>query len=138
MSTKLVAKFLYAGTDDNVLMVGFADDEYDPQESILFTWSPEVDEQDLRLGHDQVYISTGDQSKGTYGGVTRVVLRNGSATLVLTPKTAQRLKTEPCIEVEFPRDSDYLHTAREYLQQMFGSGRGAFEFAEEPGPSVGQ
>jgi hypothetical protein len=77
MQKVLKANFLYGGVDEdsNVLMVGFADDEFDTKEYILLQKTLVPDQKDKELGLDKVH-EYNDQSRSTYAGILNIVMYN--------------------------------------------------------------
>ena len=62
-------------SDDNFILVGFADEQDGRyRDALHFQRSYEFDEQDVALGMDQVYVERNGQSQGAYGGIERVEL----------------------------------------------------------------
>lgn len=67
MSTKVNASYVFTGIEDDIILIGFADDEFDTKEHILLQKSLEADEQDIELGQDKVHITYIDELNSTYG-----------------------------------------------------------------------
>lgn len=67
MATILKCNFLYAQKENNVVIVGFADDEFNSKEYVLLQKSLVSEEQDKKLGLDQVHITFNDPSRSAYG-----------------------------------------------------------------------
>jgi hypothetical protein len=79
-------------SDDNFILVGFADEQGGRYRAALhFQRSYEFDEQNVALGMNQVYVERNDQSQGAYGGIERVELHSDRIRLVVGGQTAQRL-----------------------------------------------
>jgi hypothetical protein len=78
MQKVLKANFLYGGVDEDsdVLMVGFADDEFDTKEYILLQKTLVPGQKDKELGLDKVHIEYNDQSRSTYAGILNIVMYN--------------------------------------------------------------
>lgn len=128
MPTVLQSNFVYAGIDEGVIMVGFADDQFNTSEYVLLQMSVTFDEQDVELGMDQVHITYCEEHRSNYGGIERFVLGNGHALITLSPETAAELEVDSGIEIWFPKDSARLESVRQHLQQMFSDGRGELVF----------
>lgn len=61
-------------TEDNVYLIGFADDKDAPNEYVIAERAMEFDEQDIALGMDSYYFEYSDQSNSGYGLCSKVVL----------------------------------------------------------------
>jgi hypothetical protein len=104
MSTKINASYFLNGIEDDIILVGFADDEFDTKEHILLQKSLEYDEQDKELGQDKVYITYIDKLYSTYGGILMVTLKSDVVEILVDADTAKILNTEERIEVFLPKD----------------------------------
>lgn len=127
MTTQIRANFLYADSDeDNGIMVGFADDQFDTKEHLLLQKSIVFDEKDKEMGFDKVYINYGDQKNATYGGILKFILKNGIARIYLESKAANELNTDEQIEIVFPKNDDKLISAKKHLAEIFKDDPGVF------------
>ncbi|HEX9062597.1 MAG TPA: Imm10 family immunity protein [Clostridia bacterium] len=106
MPTQLVSNFVFASIEDDIIMVGFADDEYNTEKHLLLQKSLEFDEQDKELGQDKVHITYIDELYSSYGGIIKLMLKNATAEIHLDKETAKKLRTEEQIEIKLPK-SDY-------------------------------
>jgi hypothetical protein len=121
MTTQLKVDFLYAQVDNDidVIMVGFADDEYDTNEYILLQKSLVVDEQDMEYGFNKVHITYNNEEYSSYGGIKRLKITNGIVDIHLDQRTAKILDTDAHIQIKFPKDYSRLQEIKHYLKQMF-------------------
>src|SRR5262245_20554416 len=79
-------------SDDNFILVGFADEQDGRyRDALHFQLSYEFDEQDVALGMDQVYVERNGQSQGAYGGIERVELHIDRVRIVVRGQPAQPL-----------------------------------------------
>lgn len=106
MATKLISNFVFAGIEDNVIMVGFADDEFNTKEHILLQKALEFDEQDISLGHDKVHITYIDEIYSSYGGIIKFELVNNVIKIEFDKDTAKKLHTEEQLEIMLPESYD--------------------------------
>jgi len=90
MSTKLISNFVFAGIEDDVIMVGFADDEFNTKEHLLLQKALEFDEQDIALGHDKVHITYIDELYSSYGGIIKFELINDVIEIQFDKDTAKK------------------------------------------------
>lgn len=119
MTTKLNVNFLYTQIENNIITVGFADDEFNTQEYILLQKTIIYDDQDKKLGFNRIHITCNDQSRSAYGGILKFIFNNGKINILLDPNTADVLKTEDQIEIVFPTNTFDLAKLRQYLQELF-------------------
>ncbi|WP_010243288.1 Imm10 family immunity protein [Acetivibrio cellulolyticus] len=118
MSTKVKANFVFAGVEDDIILIGFADDEFDTKEHILLQKSLVYDEQDRELGHYKVHITYIDEIYSAYGGIQKVILKSNSVEIQVDADTAKELKTEERIEVFLSNDCD-IDNLKYHFNLMF-------------------
>ncbi len=122
MATLLNANFLYGqiDRDTDVIMVGFADDEFDTQKYLLLQKSllPCSDE-DIELGFDKVHVTFCNELQSAYCDIERVILENGYFMITVTNESAIELGTENEIVVNFPKGSEKIAEIKVLLQEMF-------------------
>ncbi|SMO52695.1 Imm10 family immunity protein [Melghirimyces algeriensis] len=121
MATIVKSNFLYAQKENDVVMVGFADDEFDTKEYVLLQRSIVYDDQDKILGLDKVYIECNDQSHSVYGGIVRFVLSNGIAEIWIDSNAANMLGTDEKIKIVFPVNYNDLADVEELLREIFNN-----------------
>lgn len=119
MPTQLVSNFIFAGIEDNVIMVGFADDEFNTEKHLLLQKSVEFDEQDKALGQDKVHITYIDELYSSYGGIIKFVLKDKTAEILLEKETAKKLKTEEQLEITLPKSGFDRGNLIYHLELMF-------------------
>jgi hypothetical protein len=119
MATKIKADFIYSQKDEAVIMVGFADDQFDTEEYVLLQKSLCCDEQDKKLGLDKVHISYKDKSRSTYGGIEKFKLQDGIVEIVLNSEAAAELGVDQIIEIEFPNNDPKLNEIKDKLAELF-------------------
>lgn len=81
MSLKFHANTYSACTEDEVQILGFADDGQQPEHYLLLQRADCFDEQDRQLGMDTYYVELGGQGVAGYGGIERLQLAPGRLTL---------------------------------------------------------
>jgi len=74
MNISFTATFFTTSSEDEVLTVGFADDEHDPRHFLLLQAADEYDEQDEALGLDTYDVQIGEPELAGYGGVDTVTI----------------------------------------------------------------
>jgi hypothetical protein len=87
MNISFTATFFTAASEDDVLTVGFADDEYDPRHFLLLQAAAEYDEQDKALGLDTYDVQIGEPELAGYGGVDTVLIAADKLVFCFSDKT---------------------------------------------------
>jgi hypothetical protein len=106
-------------------LVGFADDQFDTHEYFMLQLAHEFDEQDIRLGMDDVYIVRNDQIRSAYGGIIRFELMRDRVRVSLDERTAKKLRGGKEMEVQFDLDAEKFRELRSGLAKLF-EGRSCF------------
>jgi hypothetical protein len=122
MVTLLNSSYLYGRIDNEteVIMVGFADDELNPQNYLLLQKSLlPCSNEERELGFDKVHLTFCDESRSAYCDVENVLLEDGEFRITLSDMSAAELGTNKEIIVNFPKDSEEIGSIREILQKMF-------------------
>ncbi len=116
MVTTLHYNFVASVEENGVLTVGFADDEFNTQEYLLFQHWLDAE----AAGEDDViYIERDDQSRGTYGGVQRLVLSRTHALLLLSPTTAGVIATEQAVNIFFSATDEQFQELKSGFEAVF-------------------
>ena len=126
MRIRFKAGYLYAQKERSVVMVGFADKEFETEEYVLLQGSLAHDEQDRKLGLDKVHITYKDQLHSSYGGIKRVKLQKGGIKISVSPNTARALGAEEEIEIEFSAQDPKLPEIKLHLELLFKEEPGVF------------
>jgi hypothetical protein len=101
------------------IVVAFASQRDDRLiDAIHFQRAYEFDEQDIRLGMNDVYIERGIQRGGGYSGIDSVYLLRDRIQISISGKTAKSMGAVS-FEVTFAIDDTAFSRLREGLQTMF-------------------
>lgn len=119
MATQLVSNFIFAGIEDTIIMVGFADDEYNTEKHLLLQKSLEFDEQDKELGQDKVHLTYIDELYSAYGGILKFELKDITVEILLDERTAKKLKIEERLEIILPKSGYDRENLIYHLKLMF-------------------
>lgn len=119
MATQLVSNFIFAGIEDTIIMVGFADDEYNTEKHLLLQKSLEFDEQDKELGKDKVHLTYIDELYSAYGGILKFELKDITVEILLDERTAKKLKIEERLEIILPKSGYDRENLIYHLKLMF-------------------
>ena len=123
MATRLDAGFVYDSEDEDVILVGFADKEYQTERYVLLQRSKQISAEEEVLGQGEVHISVDDQDRSAYGGIEQLVLDQSGVRIRLDRDTAAMLATEDEILISFDGQAADVLRLRKALQLLFG-GRG--------------
>jgi hypothetical protein len=124
-------------SDDNFILVGFADEQDGRYRAALhFQRSYEFDEQDVALGMDQVYVERNDQRQGAYGGIEYVEVHPNRVRIVVGGQTAQRLGDSE-FEIGLSLAPDEFNRLRVALQAVFEGFGSLVEYPAAPGDVPG-
>ncbi len=98
MSILLKASFVYFGIEDETIIIGFADDEFDTKEYVLFQKSLSVEEIPIL---NKVHITLNSENRAAYGGIVRIILSKKLISIFLSKETASSLGVADSIEIEY-------------------------------------
>lgn len=118
MNIKFMAKYYDSSSEDDVLTVGFADSEADPQHFLLLQRAEEPDEQDEELGQDTYYIEIGDPGIAGYGGIDDVLITADKLVFKCSNST-QWCKTIKVIEIEITTQLGSINDIESSLRGIF-------------------
>lgn len=119
MNEVMDAGYVTVTNEAEYLLVGFADDEYETKESLIFMRSHEYDEQDVALGMNQVYIERNDQGHSAYGGIQTFILLRNRARLCFDETTAHQLGITPRFEIRFAMNDTEFDDLKQGLRSLF-------------------
>lgn len=98
MSILLKASFVYFGIEDETIIIGFADDEFDTKEYVLFQKSLSVEEIPIL---NKVHITLNSENRAAYGGIVRIILSKKLISIFLSKETASSLGVVDSIHIEY-------------------------------------
>ncbi len=117
---KLMANCVTYQTQDDVAMLGFADDECNPSQYIMLQKGLRPSSQDRECGFDQTYIEVNSQIHSGYGGVVEAQLKENRLVLKLDPQAASEMSVDETIEITFRGPKE---TIAEQLRILLGGER---------------
>jgi len=98
---KFLANVIHAEYDENdILVVGFADDRFDPKTYVTIDMDPEPDEQDFRLGLDGLHTETSIPRLEGYDLVEDITLQDKCVLIHLHAGPAAKAGIDPVIEID--------------------------------------
>ncbi|MBQ4898068.1 hypothetical protein KB559_04375 [Paenibacillus sp. Marseille-P2973] len=101
MSILLKASFVYCGIEDETILIGFADDEFETKEYVLFQKSLYIEDNPLL---NKIHITLNSENRSQYGGILRIVLRRKLISIFLSEETARSLGVNDSIDIEYDID----------------------------------
>lgn len=123
MTTILKYNFVNSDEENGVLTAGFADEQFDTKEYLLFqNWIDAEAEGE----EDEIYMERDGQSQGTYEGINKFILFRDNALLSLSAEAAQILDTEQEISILFSATDDEFQKLKKGLEIIFAN-RSNFE-----------
>lgn len=99
MTYKFTASHVFNQDDGYMIMLGFANDEFEPSRFVLIQKAHEFDAQDIKLGMNKLHIQVEDQSRAQYGGITSFNIRGDSIVIELDDLAKSSLKIDGDIEI---------------------------------------
>ena len=86
---------------------------------LMLQAADEYDEQDIRLGMDDIYIETCGQGWSWYGNIELFELTRDRVFVQLSPEAATRMGDDGKVEVTFTLDETWYGGLRKILQKIF-------------------
>ena len=117
MTPTFHAGFVSIEDHGDFLLVGLVDDELAVGDYLMLQRAYEFDEQDLRIGHDKVYIERNDQGYSCYGGIERFEVAPSTVRIRFDDHGTQVMSGVRDMEVTF--DEARFQDLRIALQQCF-------------------
>lgn len=106
MTTLLKASFVYYGIEDETLLIGFADNEFETKEYVLFQKSLCIEDIPIL---NKVHITLNSQDKSEYGGIVRIIISRKLMSIFLSEETARSLGVNDLIDIEYDIDEKRYH-----------------------------
>ncbi|AEI42855.1 Imm10 family immunity protein [Paenibacillus mucilaginosus] len=115
------AQFIYSNVDEDaeVVLVGFADQEFETKEYILLQRSTVSDDQDKALGLDKVHITINGEECSGYCDIKEIILRSDSVEIILDDSTVKVLGVPNHVAIRFNAAVDQLQAIKNHLELMF-------------------
>ncbi len=99
MNYKFFASHTFNEDDGFTAMLGFSDDQFEPSKFLIVQRAHEYDDQDIKLGMDNLHIQLEDQSRAYYGGVTSISVVANTLLLKLNHSAKSSLLVDGDIEI---------------------------------------
>lgn len=114
MNTILEYNFVSVTYDDDVLIVGFADAQFDTQHYLMFQRSLDEDE-----FNEDVYVERDGQNQSTYGGIEKLILYRKKALFNFKLKTSQWLNLEQEVMINFSISDEKFNQLKIGFEKIF-------------------
>ncbi|GKV54468.1 hypothetical protein NCCP2222_04150 [Sporosarcina sp. NCCP-2222] len=101
MSILFKASFVYVGIEDETILIGFADDEFETKEYVLFQKSLCIEDIPIL---NKVHITLNSEDRFAYGGIGKIILRRKDISIYLSQETARSLGIIDSIIIEYDLD----------------------------------
>jgi hypothetical protein len=118
MSTRFKAEFVYTQNVDELIVVGFADKQFETKEYVLLQRSLFATEQDKQFGFDNVHITFFDQARFRYRGIQLINLNKDSLEIHLKEDMAIELNTKSSIKIDISQASFDFDKVSEKLELL--------------------
>lgn len=105
--------------EEGYFLVGFADDDYTPQNCLLLQRGYEDTEQDRRLGMATYYVELNDQGHACYGGISRFALRRDHAFVEFDERGRKELDCEATLQITFSIDDAEFRALAVQVARVF-------------------
>lgn len=92
------ATHIFAHDDGCMVMIGFADDEFEPSRFVILQKAHKYDDQDKKMGMDKIHIQVEDESRSKYGGINAVTISEVLIRVSLSDDTKSALSIDGDIE----------------------------------------
>lgn len=115
MSILLKASFVYFGVEDETVLIGFADDEFEPHEYVLFQKSLYIE--DIAI-LNKVHITLNSENRSEYGGILRITLSQKLISIYLSDDTAKSLGMDGSINIEYDIDEERYNALIRHFNKL--------------------
>ncbi|AJQ94839.1 Imm10 family immunity protein [Gynuella sunshinyii] len=112
------ATHIFTQDDGYMVMIGFADDEFEPTKFVILQKAHEYDDQDKQMGMDKIHIQIEDESRSKYGGIDSIQVSEGSIKVSLSDDTKSALSIDGDIEVVVPAEHPAFEEVKFELKKI--------------------
>jgi|SRR5579885_3611987 hypothetical protein len=119
----LTANCVTCQTQDDVAMLGFADDEFNTTQYVMLQKGLKPSQQDREQGFDQPHIEVNSQIHSGYCGVVEAQLQENRLVLKLDPQAAADMSVDDTIEIAFHVPTERLKEMGDQLRLLLGPQR---------------
>lgn len=118
MSYCFDATHIFTQDDGYMVMIGFADDEFEPTKFVILQKAHEYNDQDKQMGMDKINIQVEDESRSKYGGINAVNFSEGMIKVSLSDDTKSALSVDGDIEAAISVDHPAFEEVKYHLKKI--------------------
>ncbi|MFJ7646132.1 Imm10 family immunity protein [Lysinibacillus sp. NPDC097279] len=115
MSILQQASFVYVGIEDETLLIGFADDEFETKEYVLFQKSLSVEDIPIL---NKVHITINSENRSAYGGILRIILSRKLVSIFLSKETASLLGVSDIVDIKYNIDEIEFNNLTSHFHKL--------------------
>ena len=115
MSILLKASFVYFSIEDETIIIGFADDEFDTKDYVLLQKSLFIDDIPML---NKVHITLNSENRAAYGGIVKIILSKKLITIILSKETASSLGVADSIDIEYAIEEKEFDSLISHLHKL--------------------
>ena len=119
MTTVLDAGCFYSSDDGEIVMVGFADQQYDTKRFVLLQRGKRISNRERALGQGDVHVTVDDQSRSMYGGIRLARFLETKLIIKLKKGCGRRLGTDEEIMIRFSADDTQRAELLARMRELF-------------------
>ena len=118
---KMQANYITYQSSDSIVMLGFADEEFDASQYVILQKEVMPSRQDRDLGMDRPYIEINSQACSGYGIVRTAQLKVSQLVIMLDVQSASRLSVDESIIIDHKSPPAILRDVITYLRLILGN-----------------
>jgi hypothetical protein len=130
------ATYLYAEEQDGLVMVGFADSDYETRDYLLMQRPLAPSGLDPAPAADEIRIQRNDEAHAARGGIRSFDLFEDRASIEFEPAAAKQLAIAPQVVINFSTCSYKFREVRTHMQKLFAGHPGYTDHAGPGQPEV--
>lgn len=115
MSILLKASFVYFSIEDETIIIGFADDEFNTKDYVLLQKSLCIDDITML---NKVHIALNSENRAAYGGIERIILSQKLISIILSKETASSLGVADSIDIEYAIEEKEFDSLISHFHQL--------------------
>jgi hypothetical protein len=119
MALEIKAACVHIQEDEETIILGFADSQYNTQEYILLQRSLLVSESEQALDMHKVHLTVNDERHSAYGAIQSVETAGQALRIHLAPDAASKMQADPELIIYYQDTDVDAITLREILERLF-------------------
>lgn len=114
---KFQAKALATTREEDIVLVGFADDQHDPTDYLILERGLSPESQDISIDQDKTYVEIRDQKWSAYGAIKSVSLSRNVINMLFWEAAQKKLRIVSA-DISFDCSDDQWELLRDSLSEM--------------------